>query len=344
MLAVPDFEFALPWVFLALPLPLLFAWLAPRAEPMQPASIRIPFYAQLHRRRMQGRRQLSLARLLVAVLAWVLLLAAAARPQSLDDPVQLPVVGRNLMLAVDISGSMEADDMLIGNRQLTRLQAVKIVAGDFIERRIGDRLGLILFGERAYLQAPLTLDRQTVRSLLEESAIGLAGKNTAIGDAIGLAVKRLRNEPDQNRVLILLTDGSNTAGIDPLKAADLAAGENIRIYTIGVGSDSRVMRSVFGLNRVLNAEIDEETLRAISSKTGGRYFRARDIESLAQIYNILDQIEPVAEDTETYRPVNELYYLPLTAAFLLSLLLAVSRLFSFAMQSMRLQWRGEDHA
>jgi Ca-activated chloride channel family protein len=282
--------------------------------------------------------------LLVAVLAWVLLLAAAARPQSLDDPVQLPVVGRNLMLAVDISGSMEADDMLIGNRQLTRLQAVKIVAGDFIERRIGDRLGLILFGDRAYLQAPLTLDRQTVRSLLEESAIGLAGKNTAIGDAIGLAVKRLRNEPDQNRVLILLTDGSNTAGIDPLKAADLAAGENIRIYTIGVGSDSRVMRSVFGLNRVLNAEIDEEILQAISSKTGGRYFRARDIESLAQIYNILDQIEPVAEDAETYRPVNELYYLPLTAAFLLSLLLAVSRLFSFAMQSMKLQWRGQDHA
>jgi Ca-activated chloride channel family protein len=258
----------------------------------------------------------------------VLLVMSAARPQSIDEPVQLPVVGRNLMLAVDLSGSMEADDMLIGDRQLTRLAAVKAVAGDFIERRIGDRIGLILFGDRAYLQAPLTLDRKTVKTLLAESVIGLAGKKTAIGDAIGLAIKRLRNEPEDSRVLILLTDGSNTAGsIDPLKAADLAAQEKMRIYTIGVGADSRLVQGLFGTSRRVNSEIDEETLQAISSKTGGRYFRARDIESLLQIYSLLDEIEPIAEDIAVYRPVNELYYWPLAIATLLSMLLAAARIF-----------------
>jgi len=197
---------------------------------------------------------------------------------------------------------------------------------------VGDRLGLILFGDRAYLQAPLTLDRKTVKTLLHESVIGLAGKKTAIGDAIGLAVKRLRNEPEQNRVLILLTDGSNTAGsIEPLKAADLAAQEKIRIYTIGVGAESRMVRGVFGMNRMVSSDIDEETLQAISDKTGGHYYRARDVQSLMQIYSLLDEVEPVAEDAETYRPINELYYWPLSAALLLSLLLAILKLplFSF---------------
>lgn len=228
------------------------------------------------------------------------------------------------MLAVDLSGSMEADDMIIGDRQLTRLSAVKVVAGEFIERRVGDRLGLILFGDRAYLQAPLTLDRMTVKTLLQESVIGLAGKKTAIGDAIGLAVKRLRDEPAENRVLILLTDGSNTAGsIDPLKAADLAAQEKIRVYTIGVGADSRVVRDLFGISRMAGAEIDEDTLRAIAEKTGGRYYRATDIESLLQIYSRLDEVEPIVEDARVYRPVYELYYWPLSMALLISLLLVI---------------------
>lgn len=231
------------------------------------------------------------------------------------------------MLAVDLSGSMEADDMVIGNRQVSRLAAVKAVAGEFIDRRVGDRLGLILFGDRAYLQTPLTLDRKTVKTLLQESAIGLAGKKTAIGDAIGLAVKRLRNEPEQNRVLILLTDGSNTAGsIEPLKAADLAAQEKIRIYTIGVGADSRMVRDLFGRQQAVSADIDEETLQAISDKTGGSYYRARDVESLLQIYSLLDEVEPIADDVEVYRPINELYFWPLSIAMVLSILLALSKL------------------
>ena len=319
-----DIEFSLPWMFMALPLPLLLMWLLPRASSSQPETIRVPFYSQLHSQQLQKDSNSSLPRLLVAISIWLLLVASAARPQSIDDPVQLPVLGRNLMLAVDLSGSMEADDMVIGDRQLTRLSAVKVVAGEFIDRRVGDRLGLILFGDRAYLQAPLTLDRKTVKKLLHESVIGLAGKKTAIGDAVGLAVKRLRNEPEGNRVLILLTDGSNTAGsIDPLKAADLAAQEKIKIYTIGVGADSRMVRDIFGSRRMASADIDEETLLAISEKTGGQYFRARDIESLMQIYSLLDEAEAIVEDSEVYRPVNELYYWPLAVALLLSLLVAV---------------------
>ena len=333
-----DIEFALPWIFLTLPLPLLVIWLLPRASSSQPVTIRVPFFAQIQSQQQRETSSRSRLRLTVAMIAWLLLVLSAARPQSVDDPVQLPVVGRNLMLAVDLSGSMEADDMVIGDRQLTRLSAVKVVAGEFIDRRVGDRLGLILFGDRAYLQAPLTLDRKTVKTLLNESVIGLAGKKTAIGDAIGLAVKRLRNEPEQNRVLVLLTDGSNTAGsIDPLKAADLAAQEKIRVYTIGVGAESRMVRGVFGMSRMVSSDIDEETLHAISDKTGAQYFRARDIESLMQIYSLLDEVEPIAEDAEVYRPVNELYYWPLSIALLLSLLLAIlnSALFRWLLRFIR---------
>jgi len=331
-----DIEFTLPWIFLTLPLPLLVMWLMPRASSSQPTTIRVPFYAQIQSQQLQQASNPSRLRLLIVILIWFLLVSSAARPQSVDEPIQLPVLGRNLMLAVDLSGSMEAEDMIIGNRQLTRLSAVKVVAGEFIDRRVGDRLGLILFGDRAYLQAPLTLDRKTVKTLLQESVIGLAGKKTAIGDAIGLAVKRLRNEPEQNRVLILLTDGSNTAGsIDPLKAADLAAQEKIRIYTIGVGAESRMVRGVFGMSRMVSSDIDEETLQAISDKTGGRYYRARDVQSLMQIYSLLDEVEPVAEDAETYRPINELYYWPLSAALLLSLLLAILKLPLFSFLSAR---------
>jgi Ca-activated chloride channel family protein len=322
-----DITFSLPWAFLILPLPLLVMWLMPRALSSQPTTIRVPFYAQIQSQQVQQTNQTSRLRLLLAIITWVLLVTSAARPQSIDEPIQLPVLGRNLMLAVDLSGSMEAEDMVIGNRQLTRLSAVKVVAGEFIDRRVGDRLGLILFGDRAYLQAPLTLDRKTVKTLLHESVIGMAGKKTAIGDAIGLAVKRSRKEPEENRVLILLTDGSNTAGsIEPLKAADLAAQEKIRIYTIGVGAESRMVRGVFGVSRMVSSDIDEETLQSISVKTGGQYYRARDVKSLLQIYSLLDEVEPVAEDTETYRPINELYYWPLSAALFLSMLLALLKL------------------
>jgi len=198
------------------------------------------------------------------------------------------------------------------------------VAGDFIKRRKGDRLGLILFGTNAYVQAPLTMDRKTVNMLLEEAALGLAGSATSIGDAIGLTIKRLREQPKENRVLILLTDGANTAGnVDPVKAADLAAQEKVRIYTIGIGGQERLVRTPLGIQRIGRSDLDEPTLKMIASKTGGQYFRAKDIESLQKIYAILDEIEPVVKDDLFYRPVHELYQWPLAIALLLSLILGL---------------------
>jgi len=320
-------EFAWPWLFAALPLPLLTALLLPRAKASPPAALRFPFYSALHQDPSQPAQRHSRLPLFIALVAWLLLVMAAARPQWIGETIHLPISGRSLMLAVDISGSMQTEDMISEGRQVTRLLSVKRVAGEFIEQRKGDRLGLILFGDQAYLQTPLTFDRLTARTLLNEAAIGLAGKRTAIGDAIGLAVKRLRQQPEKNRVLILLTDGANTAGnVEPLKAADLAASEGVRIYTIGIGADSMLIRGPFGIQRVATGDLDESTLNAIADKTGGRYFRARDTQSLEKIYALLDEIEPVSEDEQSYRPVEELYHWPLSIAFMISLLLALLRI------------------
>jgi Ca-activated chloride channel family protein len=319
-----NFEFAWPWLLAALPLPLLAALLLPRANTAPPAALRFPYYGALQQDFSGSVQHRSRLRLLLAVLAWLLLVLAATRPQWTGETIHLPVSGRSLMLAVDISGSMQTEDMLIDGQQVMRLRAVKQAAGEFIEQRAGDQLGLILFGDQAYLQTPLTFDRRTVHTLLNEAAIGLAGKSTAIGDAIGLAIKRLQQQPEQNRVLVLLTDGANTAGsIEPLKAADLAASEAVRIYTIGIGADSMLVRGLFGVRRVATGDLDEATLEAIATKTGGRYFRARDTQSLEKIYALLDEIEPLSEDEQSYRLVEELYAWPLAAAFLISLLLAL---------------------
>lgn len=311
------------WALAAAPLPLLLRYALPPAAPGAGAGLRLPFYAALTSRRDRGPvGGAGRWPLLLLVLAWLLLVLAAARPQWLGEPLPLPQAGRDLLLAVDISGSMLEEDMRIGNRIVDRLTAVKAVAGDFVERRAGDRIGLILFGSEAYLQAPLTFDRATVRTLLFEAQIGLAGRETAIGDAIGLAVKRLRDAPNPERVLILLTDGANTAGsISPAKATELAAATGLRIHTIGFGA---APRGVFGLLRGGN-EIDEETLAAIAGQTGGRYFRARDIDELLGIYATLDQLEPVEGVATTLRPVDELYAWPLGLALLASALAGLLR-------------------
>ena len=213
------------------------------------------------------------------------------------------------MLAVDISGSMDEKDMLLNNQKATRLALVKQVIGEFVERRQGDRLGLILFGTQAYLQVPLTFDRKTVQTLLDETPIAIAGEKTAIGDAIGLTVKRLRKRPENSRVLVLLTDGVNNAGeMKPLQAAELAVREGIKIYTIGVGADQQVIRGLF-FNQTRNpSNLDEENLTRIAETTGGHYYRARDQKELEQIYAELDRLEPVEQERETYRPVKALYY------------------------------------
>ncbi|MFK7955416.1 MAG: VWA domain-containing protein [Lysobacterales bacterium] len=317
------FNLAWPWLLALIPLPLLVWWLLPESPRPTGLSLRVPFFTQVADTSDHNDKSQRWLRVLLAALAWLALVGSAARPQWIGEAISLPMTGRDLMLAVDISGSMETADMTVADKPVTRLAMVKAVAGEFMERRVGDRLGLILFGRRAYLQTPLTFDRSTARILLEESAIGLAGKETAIGDAIGLAVKRLRGESVQDRVLILLTDGANTAGeVEPLKAADLAASEKLKVYTIGVGADEMMVRSMFG-TRTINpsADLDEKTLTAIADRTGGRYFRARDTAGLMQIYEILDELEPVAEEQEILRPPKELYFWPLGAALLISLIL-----------------------
>jgi len=323
---------AWPWMLLALPLPLLVRKLTPAIVGSQDAGLLVPSFrgfAVLSDR--SEVEQLLNWRFWVAVIAWMLLVLAAARPERIGDELDVPVSGRNLMLAVDLSGSMDAKDFELGSRRVDRLTATKAVAGDFIGRREGDRIGLILFGERAYLQVPLTLDRETVNTLLLEAFIGLAGEKTAIGDAITLAVKRIHDQGDDGgeQVLILLTDGANTAGeIDPLKAAELAQQIGLRIYTIGIGAEQMVVSSITGGMRRVNpsADLDETTLTEIAELTGGRYFRAKDTAGLQEIYRLLDEMEPVAEPEAGFRPVKSYYYLPLTGAFVLASFLALMNL------------------
>ena len=318
-------HFAWPWMLLLLPLPWLVRRWWPPATDRGTAALFAPFALGL-----AGNSDVSPAsgvvrwRLGLAAFIWLCLLVAAARPQWLGEPAPLPQTGRNLVLAIDVSGSMETPDLALDGSQATRLDVVKQVAGDFIENRSGDRVGLILFGSQAYLQAPLTFDHVTLRHFLEEAVIGVAGRETAIGDAIGLAVKRLREAPGGEAVLVLLTDGQNTAGaVSPRQAAKLAAQTGLSIHTIGIGAEQMQVRGLLGPRRVNpSANLDETTLRAIAETTGGRYFRARNRDDLVEVYKRLDELEPVTGNSHLVRPVTALFPWPLGVAVLLSLLLA----------------------
>jgi len=314
-------EWAWPWAFAALPLPWLVAQLWRPARTSASAALRLP-YTLDGIDVADGASPVPRWRRTVAIAAWCLLVAAAARPQWVGDAVALPRSGRDLLLAVDASGSMSIQDMAIGNHAVSRYTAVKAISGDFMRRRIGDRVGLIVFGTQAYLLTPLTFDRDTVYKQLDESSVGLPGKETAIGDAVGLAVKRLRDRPQDRRVLILLTDGVNDAGeLDPRKATELAAAEKVKVYTIGVGADSMRVDGFFGSQTVNPSDdIDEKMLAAMASRTGGRFFRARNTSELAQIYGEIDRLEPSADAQQQFRPVDEIFFWPLSAAVLLALL------------------------
>ncbi len=320
-----------PWAALLAPLPLLLFWLWPRAQRKE-AALHVPFYATLaagtEARNSRAVAQRARAAGLGAL--WLLVLIAACAPHWTGDAVSLPASGRDLLLAVDLSGSMQIEDMKIGDDSVQRIVAVKTVVNDFISRRQGDRIGLIVFGTNAYVQAPLTFDRDTVARFLREAQIGFAGDATAIGEAIGLAVKRLRERPGERHVLILLTDGANDAGtVMPLEAAKMAAANHVVIYTVGIGADEMTMPGLFGSNfgarRVNPSEdLDEASLKAIAQTTGGQYFRARDPAQLVGIYAKLDALEPVADKSQTYRPQQTLYYWPLGVALVLSMLWAAT--------------------
>lgn len=317
-------DLAWPLALLLLPMPWLLRRLLPAAEVPITAGLRLPFYAEAVKLAASAATRRSRRGLGLLGLLWLLLCLAAARPQRLDEMAELPLTGRDLLLAIDVSGSMAAQDMSIGGTPVDRLTAVKVVAGEFIARRVGDRIGLILFGQQAYLLTPLTYDRDSARYQLETSAVGIAGRETAIGDAIGLAVKRLRDRPQGQRVLVLLTDGVNTAGaLPPDKASELARDAGVRIYTIGIGGDAP-STSMFGmLLPTPAAEIDEALLQRVAEASGGRYFRARDTQELAGIYAELDRLEPAAEGGERLRPQQELFVYPLASALFAGLLAAL---------------------
>ena len=315
-----------PWMLAAVAAPLVVARMAPRAPDVAGAPIRVPYFEEaLAWSSRPAGSKLRLRRTL-ALLAWCVLVLAAARPQWVGDPLSLPVRGRDLMLALDLSGSMREQDMKSGAGFEARIDVVKRVAGDFVTRRAGDRVGLILFGTRAYLQTPFTLDLDTVSKMIAETVLGLAGEQTAIGDAIGLAVKRLRERPMEKRVLVLLTDGADTASeVDPLAAARFAKDEGITIHAVGVGADEEAAARWFGARRMrTRSALDESTLQTIADMTGGRYFRARDTAELEEIYRLIDLLEPIGGDDEVFRPTRELFHWPLGLSVLLFTLTALT--------------------
>lgn len=299
-------EFAWPWMFACLPLPLLVWRFAPPL-PRRTGAIRVPFF-ELAR---PAGAATSPSRLALAGLAlgYLLLVTAAARPQWPGEADRLVESGRDLVLAVDVSGSMKTADLEVDGEAMDRLSVVKTLGADFLRRRGGDRVALVLFGTHAYLQAPLTFDRDTVSILLDESAIGIAGERTAIGDAIALAIKRLRDADAAHRVLVLMTDGANTAGsVDPREAARLAATAGLTVHTVGIGAERMVVDSVFGTRAVNpSSDLDEALLREVATTTGGQYFRARSSDDLHSIYRLLDQLEPVPRENRDARRATELY-------------------------------------
>lgn len=315
-------SFAWPWMLALLPLPWIVRRFAPSIPPRD-AALRAPWGERLVAvgGRIGPARARTASPLLWAV--WALLCVAAARPQQLGDVVQPPQSGRDMMLALDLSGSMETYDMRFGGQVVQRVVAAKAVLADFLDRRAGDRVGLVVFGDRAFVLTPLTRDLDSVREQLAGTEVGLPGRGTAIGDAIALATRRLRALPSDRRVLVLLTDGVNEGGvIDPLKAAALARDSGVRIHTIAFGGGDA--DTFLGMPLSLpggDGGVDEATLQQVAKMTGGRAFVARDVDQLVGIYAEIDRIEPVKFAGQRLRPREERYPWPLAAAFACALLM-----------------------
>ena len=311
------FEFDLTWMFALLPAPLL-AWRLLPAYRERQQSVRVPFFEKIAAvtgtEPAAGGVQLrrNLLQWLVAPLVWALIVTALARPQFVEPPIEKVESARDLMLAVDLSGSMDTPDMFDAQgKRIQRLDAVKLTLDEFISRREGDRLGVIVFGNQAFLQVPFTLDHDLVRALLEQTRPRLAGPQTMIGDAIGLTIKTFEASLAKDRVLVLLTDGNDTGSkIPPRKAAELAAAEEITIHTVAMGDPASVGE----------AAMDLETLEAVAVVTGGAAFRADDREQLEEIYQRIDELTPIEIETVSYRPTRPLFHWPLGAAVVLILI------------------------
>jgi len=312
------FGFEWPWALLIWPLPWLARILLPAGE-RDGLAISVPLLSREGVDPAALQKSASKVAGLVLWLIWTALILAASRPFWIGEPITRTVSGRDLMLAVDVSGSMSEADMSIDSHAASRLDVLKVVVSRFIERRRGDRIGLILFGTRAYNYVPLTFDVDTLKQLLLDVSTGLAGRHTAIGDAIGVAIKAMREDQARHKVLILVTDGSNTAGFEnPLLAAAAAHQQGMTIHTIGVGSDLESLSRVYGQQNIpTGVVLNEGLLRGIAEVSGGRYFRATDSAALERIYQSLDKLEPVDYQYHSYRPRLSLFHWPLLAAIVL---------------------------
>ncbi len=310
-------EFEWWWVWLLLPLPWLARFLLPAGRNQQ-VSLAVPLMHQPEARQL-GRNSSERRNLILVSLIWCLVLGGLARPYWIGEPTHREVTGRDLMIAIDVSGSMHEADMLVGNSYQRRIDILKTVIGQFVEQRPGDRLGLILFGTHAYPYVPLTFDHDMLGSLLRDISVGLAGRLTAIGDAIAVAINTFSQQESRHQVLILVTDGSNTAGSnDPISAAQIARRFDMTVYTVGIGNDEETLKKLTRQASV-PAEIllNEKLLRQIATLTGGRYFRAKSADALQRIYVELDRLEPVDLQADLYRPEVSLFHYPVLLAALL---------------------------
>lgn len=324
-------QVAYPWVLLAVLLPFFVRFILPKTKSEENISaLKVPFFNQLSlsfAKVDNTSGNLSNLRYLSSVI-WILIVISGAGIQWLGKPLSIPQTGRDLMMAIDLSGSMQTPDMMVNGKALTRIDVVKKAANEFINNRTGDRIGLILFGTRAYLQTPLTFDRQTVAQMLSDATIGIAGPETAIGDAIGLAIKQIMDYPGDSKAIVLLTDGSSNSGVlAPLDAAALAKKENIKIYTIGLGGGEMTVQTMFGPRKVNTSDdLDIDALKRIAEMTGGQFFRADDGKSLDNIYHTINKLEPVKADNITVRPVTPLYPWSLGIALVLCFILVTFKI------------------
>jgi Ca-activated chloride channel family protein len=307
-------EIAAPWALLLLLVPVGVYALLPAYKERR-AALRVPFFEQvaagLGRRPQAGAvvRDKGILEWVLAPLVFLLLVAAAARPELVEPPVQKTESTRDLLLAVDISASMDTRDFADPQgRKISRFEAVGLVLRDFIARRKGDRIALVVFGDAPYLQAPFTLDHGLVEQLLGEVKVGMAGQRTMLGDAVGLAIKLFEESKAKQKVAILLTDGNDTGSrVPPAKAAEIAHDHAITIHTVGIGDPATKGGDL----------VDTGTLKGLADATGGASFMVLDREELEGIYRKLDEIEKVDLLAATYRPRRPLFHWPLGAATVL---------------------------
>ena len=321
-------RFAYPEICWLLLLPFVFRAVVPAVRGLHGDALRIPFIGDLAKINIKSGSLWGLSAentggtsplFWALYVVWALLVVALARPQWAGEPVRVKNYSRDILLVMDISTSMLEPDFVVGGRRADRLTAVKKVASEFIRKRADGRMGLVLFGTRAYVQAPITYDKKSVEEILWSMEAGMAGNSTAIGDALGIALKSLRDSPNPDRkIIILLTDGENNDGSLTLpQAINLAKEEKVKIYTIGVGSDSSLMQSIFGYNLMGGRpDLDEASLQRIADETKGSYFRAKDTASLERVYNLIDKMEPSENEDQFVQETKELFYWPLLLALL----------------------------